>query len=61
MLDMFFETSAKTGYNSQKVFIEAAKLLYTQYKENGQNQNNNGNNSTFLVYKSDKISKWTNY
>ena len=32
-LDMFFETSAKTGYNVQKVFIEIAKLLYTQYKE----------------------------
>ena len=30
---MFFETSAKTGYNVQNVFIEIAKLLYTQYKE----------------------------
>lgn len=29
-LDMFFEVSAKSGYNVQKVFIEAAKLLYTQ-------------------------------
>ena len=29
-LDMFFEVSAKSGYNVQKVFKEAAKLLYTQ-------------------------------
>ena len=27
---MFFETSAKSGYNAQKVFIEVAKLLYEQ-------------------------------
>jgi len=32
--DMFFETSAKSDYNNvQKVFIEAAKFLYSQYME----------------------------
>ena len=35
-LNMFFETSAKTGFNAQKVFIEAANILYEEnlkYKE----------------------------
>ena len=27
---MFFEVSAKSGYNVQKVFIEAENLFYTQ-------------------------------
>ena len=27
-LDFFMETSAKTGFNAQKLFIEAAKVLY---------------------------------
>ena len=32
-LDLFFETSAKSGYNAQKVFIEATKLLYPEFLE----------------------------
>ena len=31
--DYFLETSAKTGFNAEKIFVEAAKLLYTEYKE----------------------------
>ena len=30
-LDFFMETSAKTGINAQKVFVESAKLLYIDY------------------------------
>ena len=30
-LDLFMETSAKTGYNARNVLIEAAKLLYADY------------------------------
>ena len=30
-LDFFMETSAKTGFNAQKVFIESAKILYIDY------------------------------
>ena len=32
-LDLFLETSAKTGINAQKLFIEAAKILYQDYLE----------------------------
>ena len=29
--DLFMETSAKTGYNTEELFVEAAKLLYEDY------------------------------
>ena len=29
--DLFMETSAKTGFNTQELFVEAAKLLYKEY------------------------------
>ena len=41
----FNETSAKSGLNAQEVFIEAAKLLYSEhlkYKERGSNKTNKG-------------------
>jgi small GTP-binding protein len=37
-LNLFIESSAKTGFNSKKIFIKAAKLLYDEhlkYKEAG--------------------------
>jgi small GTP-binding protein len=37
--DLFFETSAKSGFNSKKVFMEAAKLLYLEHlKYNNRSQ-----------------------
>ena len=30
-LDLFMETSAKTGFNTIELFVEAAKLLYRDY------------------------------
>ena len=30
-LDLFMETSAKTGLNTQEIFVEAAKILYFDY------------------------------
>ena len=42
-LNMFFETSAKTGFNAQKIFVEAANILYEEnlkYKERANNKSN---------------------
>ena len=36
-IQLFMETSAKTGFNAQNLFIEAAKLLYNQHKQITQN------------------------
>ncbi len=30
-LDFFMETSAKSGFNTELIFVEAAKLLYNDY------------------------------
>ncbi len=30
-LDLFKETSAKTGFNTEELFVQAAKLLYNDY------------------------------
>ena len=30
-MDYFIESSAKTGLNTEKIFIQAAKLLYKEY------------------------------
>ena len=39
-LNMFLETSAKTGFNSQKVFVEAANILYEESLKYAENLNN---------------------
>ena len=41
-LDLFMETSAKTGYTARNILVEAAKLLYKDYisQENRRNENN---------------------
>ena len=48
-LDLFMETSAKTGYNARNVLIEAAKLLYADYLKyadsNPQPKNNQNNDN----------------
>ena len=30
-IDLFMETSAKTGFNAEELFAEAAKILYNDY------------------------------
>ena len=32
-LDLFMETSAKTGFNARELFVEAAKLLFKDYNQ----------------------------
>jgi hypothetical protein len=43
-LDYFCESSAKSGDNIHKMFLEAAKILYKEYK------NTDGHNNTFKSY-----------
>jgi len=38
-LDLFMETSAKTGYNARNVLIEAAKMLYKGYRHENEHYN----------------------
>ena len=34
MLNLYMETSAKTGFNAREIFIEAARVLYREYNKN---------------------------
>ena len=43
-LDLFMETSAKTGHNARNVLVEAAKILYKDYLKFDENNNQDGNN-----------------
>ena len=36
-LHLFMETSAKTGFNAQQLFIEAAKVLYIDFLKYNRN------------------------
>ena len=37
-LDFFMETSAKTGFNTQELFVKAAKVLFEDYNEYKKNK-----------------------
>ena len=60
-LDMFMETSAKTGYNARNVLIEAAKLLYADYlkyvEANPQGENTPGQKKQGEELKGNKTNK----
>ena len=48
-LDLFCETSAKTGYNAKSVIVEAAKYLYRDYlnaKNSGKEDDKKNNEKT---------------
>ena len=46
---LFMESSAKTGFNAQKIFIEAARILYNNYLK--YKDKNADNNSVFKTMK----------
>ena len=59
------ETSAKTGFNAQEMFIEAAKVLYTDYLKYNKNVNKTltlyrmANQSLiFKIWKTLQIKTW---
>ena len=61
-LDLFMETSAKTGQNARNVLVEAAKILYQDYLKLDENNkdNNNGTNKSDgqrLIKKKEKKDK----
>ena len=33
MLNLYMETSAKTGFNAKEIFIEAARILFKEYNQ----------------------------
>ena len=45
-LHLFLESSAKTGFNAQKIFIKAAKVLYEDYNKYQDDESDNDNGST---------------
>ena len=34
MMNLYMETSAKTGFNAKEIFIQAAKVLYKEHNKN---------------------------
>ena len=40
--DYFIETSAKTGFNTQELFVQAGKLLYREYTKFNKKQKKTG-------------------
>ena len=41
-LDFFLETSAKTGFNTEELFVEASKILYDDYMKYQNKQKKGG-------------------
>ena len=57
-LDYFIETSAKTGMNAQKIFVQAAKTLYDDYiSYNNEKKNKENNTNAKLSNKPETVKK----
>ena len=46
-MNLFMESSAKTGFNAQEIFIEASKILYDEYQKYKNDKDKNLNNNDF--------------
>ena len=55
-LDLFLETSAKTGHNARNVLVEAAKILYKDYLKFDSNNERNGQDA-IKMKKGDQLIK----
>ena len=53
----FVETSAKSGFNAQNIFIEAAKLLYDEYLLIQNNKENEADNEIIIELKNEERKK----
>ena len=45
-LSLFMESSAKTGFNTQKIFVKAAEILYEDYNKYKDDNSSNDMGST---------------
>ena len=52
-LSLFMESSAKTGFNTQKIFIKAAEILYEDYKKYNDNNSEDDYGKHMLDSQSD--------
>ena len=56
-LDLFMETSAKTGYKAKDILVEAAKLLYKDYLRYKEDKKLNNENDEEIIKKNKKLGK----
>ena len=56
-LDLFMETSAKTGYKAKDILVEAAKLLYKDYLRYKEDKKLNNENDEEIIEKNKKLGK----
>ena len=49
----FVETSAKSGFNAQNIFIEAAKVLYDEYLKHQKDKDNEDDNDIIIDIKNE--------